>query len=66
MGSAVKTPILPAMALRTSRTSIRIQGLRTLLRTRELVNRLAAKGMELAIDAVRALLMADRGRRRYL
>jgi len=43
-----------------------IQDLRTLLRAREIVEHLTVEGLEPAIERARVLLMATKGRRRYV
>jgi len=45
---------------------ISTQDLRTLLRAREIVEHLTAEGLEPAIERARILLMATKGRRRYV
>jgi hypothetical protein len=55
-----------AMALPTSQTPIRIQDLRTLFRAREIIERLAVRGVESAIETVRAILVDEKSRQRYV
>lgn len=52
--------------LQASRAPIRTQDIRTLFRAREIVKRLAAGGLESAIEAARATLVAEKSRRQYL
>ena len=47
-------------------TPIRTQDIRTLLRARELVKRLATRGLDAAIDVARNRLVEEKSRRQYL